>query len=395
MKATGIPCVSSNADETLADFTPAALLTGEPAVSPYPGDPTLDGLIYYSQTVRQAGADALDNLFLEQALDKEGGFGSIPGINDAVAGPIADQLLNCFAFGNPNMVGDSSWKRPGHGNAVSPDNIALWSPPYFGYAEPLQYLPSPTDQYTPSHWVKVITRGTISGQVTRSDTGEPVSGALVWANLNISGMYAYTAPDGSYTLPSVPLGTYALKASATLMIGPNAEEFTNGTGTAYTLTAANGGNGVQDLVISPPPASYRQISISYQISCDHGDANPGNAHGVETAGPYSRTLPVNPGQMTQQFTYTFDYAGGGYFTCSYTFYVALLEDQQTIQYSVEGVLADESGNVQDSGTAGPWTVGPGQTFTDASLDGLEYSQFGYHNGPANFSWNISNLQQTG
>ena len=100
--------------------------------------------------------------------------------------------------------------------------------------------------------------------------------------------------------------------------------------------------------------------------------------------------------MTQQFTYTFDYAGGGYFSCSYTFYVALLEDQHTIQYSVEGVLADDNGtNVQDSGTSGPWTVGPGQTFTGANLDNLEYSQIGYHNGPANFTWNISNVQQTG
>ena len=212
MKATGIPCVSSNADETLADFTPAARKTGEPAVSPNPSDPTLDGLIYYSQGVRQAGAAALYNLFMEQALGKELGFGTIPGINDLAAGPIADQLLNCFAFGNPNMVGDSSWKNPGDGNAVSPDNIELWSPPYFGYAEPLQYLPTHTDQYTPSEWVKVITRGTISGKVTRGDNGQPVSGALVWANLNINGMHASSGPDGSYMLPTVPLGTYALKA---------------------------------------------------------------------------------------------------------------------------------------------------------------------------------------
>jgi Carboxypeptidase regulatory-like domain len=396
MKATGIPCVSGNADETLADFTAAALATGEPAVSPDPGDPTLDGLVYYSQAVRQAGAAALYNLFMEQALDQEDGLGSIPGINDAVAGPIADQLLNCFAFGNPNMIGDSSWKNPGDGNAVSPENITLWSPPYFGYAEPLQYLPAHTDQYTPSEWVRVTTRGTISGTVTRGDNGQPVAGALVWANLNVAGMWAYSGANGSYTLANVPLGPYDLKASATLAVGPNFDEFTNGTGLAYTLTAANNGNGVQDLVISSPAASYRQINITYQISCDHGDGNPFNQHGVETAGPYVRSLFVNPGQMTQQFTYTFDYAGGGYFSCSYTFYVGLLEDQETIQYSVEGVLADDNGgNPQASGTAGPYTVGPGQTFTNASLDNLEYSQPGYHNGPANFTWNIANAQQTG
>ncbi len=42
----------------------------------------------------------------------------------------------------------------------------------------------------------------------------------------------------------------------------------------YTLTAANNGNGVQDLVISPPLVVYRQINVQYQMSCDHGDDNP-------------------------------------------------------------------------------------------------------------------------
>jgi hypothetical protein len=396
MKETGIPCVSSNADETLADFTAAALATGEPAVDPNAGDPTLDGLVYYSQEVRQAGAAALYSLFMEQAQDKELGLGGIPGINDTVAGPIADQLLNCFASGNPNMVNDSSWKNPGDGNAVSPDNIALWSPPYFGYAEPLQYLPSHTDQYTPSEWVFSPTHGTISGTVTRSDNGQPVAGALVWANLNMAGMWAYTGSDGSYTLPTVPYATYALKAQATLTVGSAAEEFTNDTGTTYTLTAANNGNGGQNLVISPPPANYRQINIQYQINADHGDANPGDATGVEYQGPYQRSLYVNPGQMIQQFGYKFDYAGGGYYSCSYTFNIALLQDQQTIQYTVKGVLADDQGkNVQDSNMVGPWTVGAGETVTGASFGSLEYSQFGYHNGPVNFTWNISNGQQTG
>jgi len=396
MKETGIPCVSGNATETLSDFTAQALATGEVAVSPDPGNPTLDGLIYYSQEERQAGANALYHLFMEEALDQEDGFGSIPGINDAVAGPIADQLLNCFAFGDPTMVGESNWQNPGAGNAVSPDNIELWSPPYFGYLEPLQYLPSHTDQYTPSVWTRVTTYGTISGTVTRSDTGAPVSGALVWANLNVAGMYAYSGADGSYTLTSVPLGTYALKASATLPVGSSDVEFTNNQGVDYTLTSANDGNGVQDLVISPPQADFRQVKISYQVSGDHSDANPFDPQGTETLGYYNRSLFVNPGQMTQQLTYTFNYANGGYYKASYTFYVALLEDQQTIQYSVEGVLTDDNGsNVQDQGTAGPYTVPPGETFTGASLNNLSYSQPGYENGPVNFTWNIANTQQTG
>ena len=404
MKENGIPCVSGNSVESLSDFTQAALATGEPAVSPDPGNPTLDGLIYYSEEVRQSAAHALHDLLMEQAVGQEGIWAFIPIVDSAVANQraenITDQLLNCFAFGDPSMVGDSSWKNPGVGNAVSPDNIALWSPPYFGYQEPLQYLPSHTDQYTPSEWVKVISRGTITGKVRRGDNGEPVAGALVWANLNIAGMYAHTEPDGSYTLTSVPLGTYALKASVTLAIGPDMEEFTNGQGVSYTLTSANDGNGVQDLVVSGPPAIYRQINVQYQMSCDHGDLNSGNAHGVQTAGPYPRSLYVNPGRQTDAFTYTYYYNNGGYFHCSYTFSAALLEDGTTVLVTVEGVMYDDgSGNEQTNQALTPSATitagGSGNWFIDMEHSDSTLGVTTYHNGPAHFTFTMENVQQTG
>jgi len=395
MKETGIPCVSTNADESLSDFTAAALATGEVAVSPDASNPTLDGLIYYPEQERQAGAAALYALFMQQALSKEGGFGTLPGVNDTVAGPIADQLLNCFAFGDPNMVGQNNWQNPGVGNAVSPDNIMLWSPPYFGYLEPLQYLPSHTDQYTASEWVRVTTHGTISGKVTRADTGAPVGGALVWANLNVSGMYAYTGNDGSYTLTDVPLGAYALKASATIPIGSVDVEFTNDQGVNYTLTAANDGNGTQDLVISQIGVDFRQINVTYQISCDHGDDNPFNTHGVQTAGPFSRSIFLNPGQQTSSFSYTFDYNGGGYFHCTYTFTAALLQDGTTVLVDVQGVMYDDgSGSVQFTQPLSP----PAQISAGGSGSwyiNMEDSGAGYHNGPANFTFTMDNVQQTG
>ena len=65
------------------------------------------------------------------------------------------------------------------------------------------------------------------GKVTRSDTSAPVAGTLVWANLNLKGMYASTGANGSYSLPTVPFGTYSLKASATLEVASLDEEFTN------------------------------------------------------------------------------------------------------------------------------------------------------------------------
>ena len=397
MKATGIPCVSTNADESLAVFSAAALNTGEVAVSPDASDPTLDGLIYYPEQERQAGANALYNLFMEQALSQEGGFGSIPGVNGAIAGPLADQLLNCFAFGDPTMVGQTSWQNPGVGNAVSPDNIMLWSPPYFGYAEALQYLPSHTDQYTPSEWVRVTTHGTISGKVTRGDTGAPVAGALVWANLNVTGMYAITATDGTYTLTHVPLGTYALQATADIPIGSINVEFTNDQGVDYTLTAANDGNGTQDLVINQVADTFRQINVSYQISCDHGDDNPfpGDPHGVQTAGPYSRSMFLNPGQQTTSFSYTFDYNGGGYFHCTYTFTATLISDTN-VQVDVQGVMYDDGNpaSVQAAQPLSPPAVLPPGGSASYYID-MENTGLGYHDGPANFTFTMDNIQQTG
>jgi hypothetical protein len=293
------------------------------------------------------------------------------------------------------MVGQSNWQNPGVGNAVSPDNIMLWSPPYFGYAEPLQYLPSHTDQYTPSAWTRVTTHGTISGKVTRGDNGAPVAGALVWANLNVNGMFAHTASDGSYTLTDVPLGTYALKATATIPIGSVDVEYTNDQGVNYTLTAANNGNGTQNLVINPTGVNFRQVNVSYQISCDHGDDNPFNTHGVQNAGPYYRSLFVNPGQQTASFSYTFDYNNGGYFHCTYTFTAALLQDGTSVLVDVQGVMYDDgSSNVQATQPLSPPAQvsagGSGSWFID-----MENTGAGYHNGPAHFTFTMANAQQTG
>jgi hypothetical protein len=383
LKEHNIPLVTSNQFEKLSDFSAIAVAGGAQV-----GPATLDGLIFYPQAERLQGAQALRQMFMNQALSKEDGLGTIPGVNEAIAGPIADQLLNVFASGNPNLVGSSAWQTPGVGNAVSPDNIIYWNPPYFGYAEPLQYLPRHTEQYTISKWTKVITWGSIKGKVRSS--GAPVPNAHVWVYL--PGGDAYTAADGSYTLNHIPIGQYKLKAQAVITTNGVSAEYTNGLdGQPITLTAANS-NIVQNIELQGLPVNYRRVDMTYSMSCDHGDANPFNTHGVQTAGPFSRSLDVNPGQVTNSLTYTYDYNGGGYFHIDYTFTIALLQDL-SIEVTLVGTMYDDGGGgVQDQYSIAPFNVPIGGTWS--GWTNMEHSN-GYHNGPAIFTFSVTNNQQTG
>ncbi len=383
LKKQGIPLVTTNQFEAETDFSPLAQSAGALA-----GPATLDGLEFYPAAERVAAAAALRQMVLNQALDKEMGLGTIPGINDAIAGPIADQLLNMFAFGNPNMVGSSQWQSPGDGNAVSPDNIEFWNPPFFGYQEPLQYLPQHTEQYTVSRWKQVITRGSVHGTV-RLD-GSPVPNAQVWV-FQPNGT-TFTGPDGSYTLNNVPIGSYDIKAQAVVSQNGLSEEFTNGTGEAITLTAAQA-NITKDIDLQPPAVSFRRLDISYSMSCDHGDANPFNTHGVQTTDTMSGSRDVNPGLVTNSFSYTYDYNGGGYFHIDYVFSLALLEDLSA-EVTVQGTMKDDGDNsVQFQYAMSPFNIPMGGTWS--GWMSMEHDGFSYHNGPAVLTFSITNNQQTG
>jgi hypothetical protein len=382
-KANGLGLVSNNVDEQISDFSPMAVAGGARV-----GSATKDGLIFYPQSERQAAAQALRSLLLDQALSKEAGLGTIPGINEAVAGGIADQLLSCFAFGNPNLVGSSAWQNPGDGNAVSPDNILWWNPPYYGYAEPLQYLPRHDEQYTVSRWKKVVTWGTIKGRVTAN--GAPVGNAHVWVYL--PGGDAYTAADGTFTLNHVPIGSYALKVQAVVNVNGISAEYTNSGGDAVTLTGDNP-NLVHNVVLHGDPANFRRLDMTFSLTCDHGDANPFNAHGVRNAGPWFRQLTVNPGQLTNGFTYTYDYNGGGYFHVDYQWSISLLVDL-SIEVTLTATMRNDGSNeFQTQYTVGPFNVRMGAT--TRGLIEVRHSSTGYHNGPAHMTFSVTNSQQTG
>ncbi len=383
LKEKNIPLVTSDRFEKLSDFSASAVAGGAQV-----GSATLDGLIFYPQAERLQGAQALYQEFMNEARSKEYGLGTIPGVNEIIAGPLADQLINTFAFGNPNLVGSSAWKNPGDGNAVSPDNMIWWNPPYYGYAEPLQYLPRHTEPYTISRWTKVISWGSIKGTVRYN--GAPVPNAHVWVYL--PGGDVYTGADGSYTLNHVPIGPYKLKAQAVITTNGLSEEYTNSLdGQPITLTTANP-NIVQDIELQGLPMNYRRADMKYSVSCDHGDANPFNTHGVQTAGPWSQSRYVNPGHETDSLKYSYDYDGGGYFHIDYVITIALLEDL-SIEVTIVGTMYDDSSqDVQTQYTVGPFNVPMGGSGTAWMT--LEHSN-GYHNGPANFTFSVTNNQQTG
>ncbi len=381
LKSCNVPLVTAKPTETLADFSPQAVAGGIQV-----GPATPDGLVFYPQAERLQGGEALRQMLMDQALSQEDGLGTIPGVNDNIAGPIADQLLNTFASGNPNLVGSDAWKNPGDANAVSPDNMIWWNPPYYGYAEPLQFLPRHTEQYTVSRWTKVITWGSIKGTVRYN--GAPVPNAHVWVYL--PGGDTFTAADGTYTLNHVPIGMYGLKAQAVISSNGVNGEYTNGPGQPVTLTKDDP-DIVQDVDLQGLPQNYRRLDFSFSISCDHGDANPFNTHGVQSAGPFYRSAYLNPGQVTGGVGYTYDYNGGGYFHIDYSFTVALVEDL-SIEVALTGTMYDDGGGFQDQYSLTPFNVPMGQSVS--GYISMEHSD-GYHNGPAKFTFTATNNQQTG
>jgi hypothetical protein len=387
MKENNIPLVTKDEYEKLADFSTAAQNGGAQV-----GAATRDGLIYYPAAERLQGAEALQQMFMNQALDQEDGLGTIPGINDAIAGPLADQLLNMFAFGKPDMPGSSAWQNPGDGNAVSPDNIVWWNTPYFGYPEPLQFMPEHTERYTTSQWKKIVATGTIKGTVRLN--GAPVPKAHVWVYMPNGD--TYTQADGSFTLENIPTGAYTLSAEATITTNGVTENYTNAANQHITLAASP--PLVENIALQPPPVDYRRFDFTYAISCDHGDANPFNTHGVQKqpgSGSFSHQLFVNPGHTTDSYTYSYDYAGGGYFHIDYNFTVSLDAKGQIELKVVATMYNSGDNNAVATQAYGPVKIDAGKSLPPGTQLTISHSGTGYHNGPAILTFGGANNQQTG
>lgn len=373
MKQANIACVTANKYEANADFTSAAIAEGADA-----GSNTLDGLIFYSETERQTAGQLLFTE-LQTLIQNQGQpFTSIPILGSDEVSKLASQIMNDFAFGNPDMAGRSNWQQPGMANAVSPDNILFWNTPYFGYQEPLQYLAPHTEQYTISRWVTTTQYGNLSGTITVG--GQPAPGAYVWV---YTGMETYADQNGNYLLTGVPYGTYNIHASVT----QNGFYYSNGqTGQPVTISAPD-----QQLSIDLPTAEdFRTISMTLYLSCDHGDDNPFHAHGVQYEGPSTMSVQLSPWSITGDLSYSFDYNGGGYFNVQYKITVSLASDLSVNIEINSQIFDDGSGTLQASGAPLQFNVAPDGNQHAFTTPPVEATGTGYHNGPASLVATVTN-----
>lgn len=391
MKEAGVHLVTASQYETTSDLTPTETEAGAAV-----GVGTLDGLFYYSETERKEAGEVLDGIFHNLILDKEGFFSNIPLLGDEVARSIADQFMNMFAFGDPTMVGSTAWQdHPGDANAVSPDNIEFWQKE-FGYVEPLQYLQQHTEQYTVSRWTQIPTQtpssgepstpttGTVSGSVTLN--GAPVQGATVWV---YDGKEATTDSAGHYELDDVPVGFYMIQARV-VQEGIEYSNTPGGQGQKIHLSSDQP-NLIFDIPLQAPGVWYRILDLMYAWTSDHGDWNSFNTHGDYSVPMEEQFIPVGPGKVTNHGSVSYAYAGGGYFTCTYTFIVVLAQDLSLAVTLVGQMTNDGGSDVQAEQTLTFNVPEDGQYVweLDMEVDGVTY-----HNGPSKFTGMATNRRET-
>lgn len=379
MKEAGLPLVTTNQYEVLSDFSTQAISEGAAV-----GSQTLDGLTFYSENERIAAGSVLYTEMVNQVTNAEGIFAGVPGLGATIASNIADQMCNMFAFGDPNMVGISDWQQPGDANAVSPDNLRFWNPSYFGYTEPLQYLGPHVEEYTVSRWVQVQTFGTISGTVTLD--GIPVVNAYVQL---YAGMSAMTDAGGNYTLINVPTGPYNIKASVT----QSGFYYSNGDyGQPLNLT---GPSLVFNIAFQITAADYRTLAFTgCNVSCDHGDGNPGHAHGIQTQSYPDQSITLAPNHLVNNCSYFYNYDDGSYFNVLYNVTASLASDLSA-NVEIEAILYPAGSNQPQSAPTTFSINVPAESAVGFTIS-IETSGgafvWSWHNGPSTLTGSVSNFQ---
>jgi hypothetical protein len=181
----------------------------------YPADAqTQDGLYFYPESARKAGANALFSTLYNEALKKSGHF--FRALTD-VPEDVSNQMVNCFAsdFCSEDAKDSDRWKNPGVGRTVSPDNIMLWD--IYGHNEPLAMRKG---KYRRKFfWAPAEGSGSLDVTVKLSD------GTLV-PNARVSfqgGFVGKTNSQGKVSFTPVPGGSQEIHASI-WFDGKNAKE---------------------------------------------------------------------------------------------------------------------------------------------------------------------------
>jgi hypothetical protein len=362
---------------TKSDLPPSAIADGA-----LTGPQTLDGLFFYPQAERATGGNVLNGIFQQNVLDAEGWVSNIPFISTAIAGDIADQFLNTFAFDDAaNGYGSNAWQQPGDANAVSPDNIQWWKAPPFGvlgYAEPLQFLDKHPEQYTVSKWKQVVTWGSIAGTVTIA--GKPVDKSYVKV---YDGMDAYTDASGSYKLQHVGIGSYKITAQV-LYQGYEYALTKN-----ITLTAADP-NITVDLALKPPSEVFRRLDVRYTYNGQHS-AWAESTQNI-AIGPDQQSISLSPGQIANSLAIDCD--NPGKYNVVYQIDATLAEDL-SIQFSVMQTQYDNDDQSNEEGQLGPYSFNApidGQTSGWMQIQTEETPWGSWEDGPARFSFTATNSQ---
>ena len=94
-------------------------------------------------------------------------------------------------------------------------------------------------------------------------------------------------------------------------------------------------------------------------------------------------------QMDNTATFSYDYAGGGYFTCHYVFDAAL-QQNGSINVTLNGSIVDDGSKVVQTTKSANFSV-PQDGETSFSLE-MESTGTAYHNGPANLTGTATNKQ---
>ncbi len=243
------------------------------------GDPN-DGLFSYDEEARRAAANFLYAKIHNDVQDQADDIEDLIVDWLLVARRTANQVVNCFADDDCDDFESTDWADPGTGLTVSPDDTQRWDRVY-GETEDMVFRPA--------QWVRVhrvaSTQGSgrVRGLVLDLE-GNPVEDAEV--SIDIHGVAAEsTDGDGRFQFDSIPTGLRQIRATKEIG-GERHESCTVGAdfnppADDCGLVDVRGPETVAaDLVLGPPPASLRCVTIridgrltdhDFESPSEHGD----------------------------------------------------------------------------------------------------------------------------